>query len=149
MSCCYAVSSCQFCQSPTPTVDLLTSATSLRQPEDTYVATRIQFLPRDAMLSSCVCLFVCPSVKSWYCFTTTGRIELVFGMKASFHLSHTVLLEIWGSPKIRALPSGTLSETPSLDKKLSYCRGTARCVVSVEILPVATQQCRNYLYDKS
>jgi len=34
-------------------------------------------------------------------------------------------------------------------KKLSYRRGTARCVVSVEILPIATQQCRNYLYDKS
>jgi len=35
------------------------------------------------------------------------------------------------------------------NKKLSCRRGTARCVVSVEILPVATQQCRNYLYDKS
>ena len=35
------------------------------------------------------------------------------------------------------------------DKKLSYCRGTARCVVSIEILPIAKQQCRNYLYDKS
>ena len=35
------------------------------------------------------------------------------------------------------------------DKKLGYRRGTARCVVSVEILPTATQQCRNYLYDKS
>jgi len=34
-------------------------------------------------------------------------------------------------------------------KKLSYRRGTTRCVVSVEILPIATQQCRNYLYDKS
>ena len=34
-------------------------------------------------------------------------------------------------------------------KKLSYRRGTARCVVSVEILSIATQQCRNYLYDKS
>ena len=34
-------------------------------------------------------------------------------------------------------------------KKLSYHRGTARCVVSIEILPIATQQCRNYLYDKS
>ena len=33
--------------------------------------------------------------------------------------------------------------------KLSYRRGTARCVVSVETLPNATQQCRNYLYDKS
>ena len=36
-----------------------------------------------------------------------------------------------------------------LHKKLSYCRGTARCVVSIKILPIATQQCRNYLYDKS
>jgi len=34
-------------------------------------------------------------------------------------------------------------------KKLSYRRGTARCVVSVEIVPIATQQCRNYLGDKS
>ena len=35
------------------------------------------------------------------------------------------------------------------NKKLSYRRGTARCVVSVEILPTAAQQRRNYLYDKS
>ena len=35
------------------------------------------------------------------------------------------------------------------DKKLSYRRGTAPCAVSVEILPIAMQQCRNYLYDKS
>ena len=34
-------------------------------------------------------------------------------------------------------------------KKLSYRWGTARCVVSIEVLPVAKQQCRNYLYDKS
>jgi len=26
---------------------------------------------------------------------------------------------------------------------------TTQCVVSVEILPIAMQQCRNYLYDKS
>ena len=39
--------------------------------------------------------------------------------------------------------------TTSVYKKLSYRRGTARCVVSVEILPTATHQCRNYLYDKS
>jgi len=36
-----------------------------------------------------------------------------------------------------------------LDKKLSYRRVTARCVLSVVILPLTTQQCRNYLYDKS
>jgi len=34
-------------------------------------------------------------------------------------------------------------------KKLSYRRETVRCVVSVEILPTAMQQCRNYLYDRS
>ena len=34
-------------------------------------------------------------------------------------------------------------------KKLSYRQVTARCVVPIEILPIATQQCRNYLYDKS
>ena len=34
-------------------------------------------------------------------------------------------------------------------KKLSYRRVTARCVLSVVILPIAMQQCRNYLYDKS
>jgi len=34
------------------------------------------------------------------------------------------------------------------NKKLSYRPGTARCVVSVEILPIATQQCRNYLFEK-
>ena len=37
----------------------------------------------------------------------------------------------------------------TINKKLSYRRGTARCVVSIEILPIATQQCRNYLYYKS
>jgi len=39
--------------------------------------------------------------------------------------------------------------TTYTNKKLSYRWGTARCVVSVEILPVATQQYSNYLYDKS
>ena len=38
---------------------------------------------------------------------------------------------------------------PYSDKKLSYRRVTARCVLSVVILPIATQQCRNYLNDKS
>jgi len=40
--------------------------------------------------------------------------------------------------------------SPKEDKKLSYRRGTARCVVSIDILLIiVTQQCRNYLYDKS
>jgi len=50
-------------------------------------------------------------------------------------------------------PSGSMSASydgsRSIYKKLSYRRGTARCVVSIEILPIATRQCRNYLYDKS
>ena len=36
-----------------------------------------------------------------------------------------------------------------IEKKLSYRRGTAWCIVLVKILPIAMQQCRNYLYDKS
>jgi len=39
--------------------------------------------------------------------------------------------------------------SPIYNKKLSCRRGTARCVVSIEILLITTQQCRNYLYDKS
>ena len=38
---------------------------------------------------------------------------------------------------------------PKKYKKLSYRRGITRRVVSVEILPIVTQQCRNYLYDNS
>ena len=46
----------------------------------------------------------------------------------------------------RDYPGGPVPERYT---KLSYRRGTVRCVVSIEILPIATQQCRNYLYDKS
>jgi len=38
---------------------------------------------------------------------------------------------------------------PKSNKKLSYHQGTVRCIMSVEILPIATQQCRNYVYNKS
>jgi len=51
----------------------------------------------------------------------------------------------WGGSKSRLLTNNRLY----LDKKPSYRRWTARCLVSVEILPIATQQCRNYLYYKS
>ena len=61
-----------------------------------YAYASEYFLPRDAMLArylllSCVCLSVRPSVTSRYSIETTGRIELVFGTEASFHLSYTVL----------------------------------------------------------
>jgi len=51
-----------------------------------------------------------------------------------------------GPNKFHEMPS---CASGTQDKKLSYRRGTARFVVSIEILPIATQQCRNYLYDKS
>jgi len=38
-----------------------------------------------------------------------GRIELIFGMEASFDLSSTMFKESYVSTKIRALPHGTLS----------------------------------------
>jgi len=38
-----------------------------------------------------VCLFARPSVTSQYCIETTGRMKLVFGMGAHFHLSYTVI----------------------------------------------------------
>jgi len=56
------------------------------------------------------------------------------------HLEHLLLQ---GACCLHEIPVATYH------KKLSYRRGTARCVVSIEILPIATQQCRNYLYDKS
>ena len=70
------------------------------------------FLPRDAMLarymlSSCpsIRVSVRPSVTSRYCVETTGRIEPVFGMGASFHQSHSTSCykKIWVSSKIRVL----------------------------------------------
>jgi len=51
--------------------------------------------------------------------------------------------------KTLELASITFDDSSKYDKKLSYRRGPARCVMSVEILPVATQQRRNYLNDMS
>jgi len=45
--------------------------------------------------------------------------------------------------------AATTTTTNNNNKKLSYRWVTARCVLSVVILPVTTQQCRKYLYDKS
>ena len=54
-----------------------------------------------AVFAVIVCPSVCPSVTSRYFIETTGRIELVFGMVASFYLSH--YQEIWISPTVRLL----------------------------------------------
>ena len=47
---------------------------------------------------------------------------------------------------LKSVLSGKSATQHLSDKKLRYRRGTARCVVSIEILPITTQQCRNYLY---
>jgi len=57
-----------------------------------------------------------------------------------------VVVQVVLARYVEVRPARTIA---SQNKKLSYRRGTARCVVSVEISPVATQQCRNYLHDKS
>ena len=85
----------------------------------------IKFLPRDAMLARymlwpcvcmCLCVCLCLSVTSRNSTKTAQWIELIFGMDASFHLSYTaVLQENSGNPKIRGLPSGTLSQTLDLE----------------------------------
>jgi len=82
------------------------------------------FLPRDAMLSrymlsSCVPpsarLSVCPSVTSRYCIETTGRIGLVLARRLPSTYTTLCYKEIWVSPKIRVLPSRTLSQIPDVE----------------------------------
>ena len=64
-----------------------------------------------------------------------------------------LVIELASSRSLAQCPTytavGGITSVSIENKKLSYRRVTARCVVSVEILPTATQQCRNYLYDKS
>ena len=91
-------------------------------------------------------------------------IVCLFGRLGLLHSDVVVWLESTATAAMasrrshmRVLPLGTLCLTTSApwlilsssDKKHSYRRVTARCVLSVVILPIATQQCRNYLYDKS
>ena len=78
---------------------------------------------RATLFAVITCRSVRPSVTSRYCIETTGRIELVFGMKASFYLC---CKEIRVSPEIRVLPSGTLSETPDLDNFATESRSRCR-----------------------
>jgi len=54
---------------------------------------------------------------------------------------------IYGPPTCIPVPNSRQPLT--FNKKLSYRRVTARCALSVVILPIAMQQCRNYVYDKS
>jgi len=106
----------------------------------------------------CVCLSVCLWDVTVSCAKTTEPVEMPPGMWTRVSQGTTVC----GGPHPVPREEAIIMEIPSAmrpfvktrlpvvrDKKLSYRRGTARCVVSIEILPIATQQCRNYLYDKS
>ena len=42
-----------------------------------------------------------------------------------------------------------LRRDADIDIATKVCTRSSAIVVSIEILPIATQQCRNYLYDKS
>ena len=70
-----------------------------------------------------------------YCTHPRSPIRVKFG---TLEGTHDVLPHATGTSVLRFY-----------DKQLSYRRRTTRCIVSIEILPIATQQCRNYLYDKS
>ena len=77
-----------------------------------------------------------------YCQQTTPcSIKYVLLVKISTHSVATRL-------SFRGLAAVCIAQARE-DKKLSYHQETVRCFVSVEILPIATQQFRNYLYDKS
>jgi len=83
--------------------------------------------------------------------TSASYSGSVLGANASQSLAERGVMEFLQTADAeRRSETETETETPEkVNKKLSYRPATARCVVSVEILPAATQQCRNYLYDKS
>ena len=55
-----------------------------------YCSKVLTFYPRDAMLAVVLAMVLCLSVTSRCSVEVVGRIELVFGMEASFDQSYTV-----------------------------------------------------------
>ena len=66
------------------------------------------------------------SAGSLHCVLSTNETQLMFFAHRLLNQENIIKLTV---------------VTPWIYKKLSYRRGNARCVVSVEILPIATQQC--------
>jgi len=62
---------------------------------------------------------------------------------------HIAAAALWIRLRMSTAGKSKYATKINTNKNLSYRRETARCVVSVEILPVATQQYKNYLYNKS
>jgi len=86
-----------------------------------------------------------------------GALEIV-GLLLLFYLLLRSIGKQYGNPGNQSWRKGRLrcegfaeknGFKREINKKLSYRRVTARCVLSVVILPITAQQCRNYLYDKS
>jgi len=78
---------------------------------------------------------------TWYSAVNIGSAYVSSG-EFTFRLRYS-------QTPILLLRSLQIADAYTVNKKLSYRRWTARSVESVEILPIVTQQCRNYLYDKS
>ena len=83
-----------------------------------------------------------PTTTTYICMLTGSFVELISLAPRRSRDQHG---RVWSPSATSALRR----RSATFYKKLSYRRGTARCVVSVEFLPTATQQCRNYLYDRS
>jgi len=84
-------------------------------------------------------------------YTQTGPPGGSTGRRRSLISTIVFFYDEYTHTRLTALCPGLYPSEPVPEryKKLSYRRVTARCVVSVEILPITTQQCRNYLHDKS
>ena len=92
------------------------------------------------------------SWKGFTFWTCNGNSKLALQLsvfwKPGKPLLFVISLQNWGAiAAVESRCKATLFTRSN--KKLSCRRGTTRCVVSIEILPIVTQQCRNYLYDKS
>ena len=96
------------------------------------------------------CLFVSPLTQA--CRRNhTFKLYQIFMHVVCAHSTISIWLGGWvdlGGCLRRPTESDSWPTDPH-NKKLSYRRKTARCVLSVVILQITTQQCRNYLYDKS
>jgi len=82
------------------------------------------------LLSACVGLFVCPSVRLSQAGTVSKRLDASSWFSAwRFPSTYPTLCckEIWVSSKIRVLPSGTLSQTPDSENFTTALRHRCSC----------------------
>ena len=78
-----------------------------------------------------------------------GHVQVCTSLQADNHASSPPLSFFTGRMPFLPPNQQCQSTECKLYKKLRYRRVTARCVLSVVILPITMQQCRNYLYNKS